>query len=181
MIEFQTKLSKVEIVALNRFHLVKKTKFATIFCSVVFMMFGGLIYFTADSRAEGIFGIVFGIVFGLGYLPLCLLVLKIVMHFQLKTSKMISGDNNVHAVIEENQVTIESKKEDYQSSATMGWSMVYRAYETKDYFFLYISNNQSFVLSTDSIVQGSAEELRELLHMKLGKKFKSSVKIGKAA
>lgn len=172
MIEFQTKLSKKEVIALNKFHLNKKMWIPSVVFSVLFLCLGVSMFLTAEDTSEQVAAIVFAVIFGVGFVPLCYLVIRIMVHFQLKTSKIISEDNLIHFTVTEDTLRIDNEKKDIQSITTMNWSLVYKAYQTKDYFFIYISNMQSYVLPICDLVSGSAEEFGELLRMKLGKQFK---------
>lgn len=52
-------------------------------------------------------------------------------------------------------------------TSTMRYDALYRAYETKNAFYLYISPLQAYLLTKKDVVKGTPEELRALLQSKL--------------
>lgn len=48
-----------------------------------------------------------------------------------------------------------------------------QTFETKTYFFIYISNMQAFVIFKTGIFNCSAEELRDMLRKSVEEKFKT--------
>lgn len=66
------------------------------------------------------------------------------------------------------------RKVETVGSVVIGWYDIQKAYETKDAFYLYISNEQGIVVVKDAIVQGDVETLRSLINkcMKPNKKGK---------
>lgn len=52
------------------------------------------------------------------------------------------------------------------------YELLYKAYETDDYFFLYLGPAVAYLLRKVDFPAGGPEELRAKLHEKLGRKFK---------
>jgi hypothetical protein len=51
------------------------------------------------------------------------------------------------------------------------YELIYRAFETRDYFYIYVSLDQVYIICKNDITEGSAEDLRELLQTKLRIRF----------
>ncbi len=65
----------------------------------------------------------------------------------------------------------------------LAYNKLFRAYETPEYFYLYLQANQPMILGKNDFSQGTAEDLRKLLERKLGRRFqitKSARKLIKA-
>ena len=62
--------------------------------------------------------------------------------------------------------------DDYNETSHYRYVMLYRVYETKTHFFMYISNMQTHVIPKKDITVGTAQELSQFFSTNLGKKFK---------
>jgi hypothetical protein len=51
------------------------------------------------------------------------------------------------------------------------YALLYRAFETRAFFYIYVSLNQVYIIGKSDITQGSAEDLRELLQARLRVRF----------
>ena len=88
--------------------------------------------------------------------------------------------NNVMATfkksrVKENEYTF--REDDFriagiQSASVYPYFQITRAYETKNYFYLYFGEEQAYYIAKDGFTVGDADGLRELLKRKLGKNFK---------
>jgi hypothetical protein len=77
---------------------------------------------------------------------------------------------------DETQFNITEKGEGYSAEMTAQYRFLYKAYETKTHFMLYISSNQVYVIPKDSLTEGSFEDLRTYLQTNLGEKFQNKDK-----
>lgn len=171
MIEATTKLDKSEIGHLNNFHLFRKNRLIVILPSFLFATLGTVILFLSESAGDtagGISLLIFGVCFPL----LLYLALKIAVWYQLKSTKFISDDSMNYFKITNESLYNKLERKDCTSSFEAKWSLVYKAYETKTHFFIYISNMQAFIISKSGIYQGSVEELRTMISESIGSKFK---------
>ena len=59
-----------------------------------------------------------------------------------------------------------------QSSTVYPYFQITKAYETKNYFYLYFSDEQAYYVKKSEFSKGEPVEFRKLLKEKLGKEFK---------
>lgn len=107
--------------------------------------------------------------------PLALLIGLAISHKKAATNMpLMSYQLQQTFTFDYQGVTLEEVAADvYKSSTTYRYSVLLRAEETATHFFLYISPTQSFVLAKEEIVQGSANEMADILARNLGDKFKT--------
>ena len=68
-------------------------------------------------------------------------------------------------------VRISSKSEDYNGEGEIKYAMLYKVYETSDYFFLFQNKNQAFIVDKSTIESGYAGDIRNKLISILQKKY----------
>lgn len=69
---------------------------------------------------------------------------------------------------------------DVNKSASIKYNAVYRVYETKEFFymFLYINKRETYIIDKSTVTGGTVEDLRMLLISKIGeKKYKMKFKV----
>jgi hypothetical protein len=64
-----------------------------------------------------------------------------------------------------------SAAEDNAPTAATRYEMIYRAFETKGFFYIYINRKQIYIIGKSDFTLGSAEELREFLKTRLRVRF----------
>jgi hypothetical protein len=117
---------------------------------------------------------------GVFYIVIAVLLLLIIFLLIRVLQKSMNGLNNLvnseatsYLRIDENRIYREANSdEDFRSMSECSFAMLYKAYETKTHFFLFISNMQPHVVPKKDIIKGTPEELASVLSAKLGKKFK---------
>jgi hypothetical protein len=67
----------------------------------------------------------------------------------------------------ESGITVRSVNANTDGTSTWNYDVLYKAYETKDSFYLYVNRLQAFIVSKDGFTEGSATELSVLLSGKL--------------
>lgn len=171
MIEFNTKMGRAELFALNKFH-VKNNIWAFLIPILFFAGLGVSDIFSAKNIDEinGAIGFIFFVVVLIPFLAY--LSIHLMIKRQLKTSKFISDETMEYFKFHEHGVENKTQKSDMMATMQMKWNLVYKAYETKKYFFIFISNRQSYIIPKASVVTGTCIELTELLKRNLGNKFK---------
>lgn len=84
------------------------------------------------------------------------------------------GKDSLHTfVFKEEEFTVSSVGNNLTSENTIKWEALYGVYETKDYFYLYISKRQAFIVEKESMTP----EERNLLAAHLLKTFGIKYKI----
>lgn len=172
MIEARTRLDKQEINSLNKFHLFRKNIWMLVIPMIFFSAFGVLNILSAEDMFDKIFGMIFITVFGLGFPLFAYLIMKVIVWLQLRSTRLISNETENYFKIDGDILYNKLEKTDCISTFEAKWNLVYKAYETKTHFFIYISNMQAFIISKSGIFNGTSEELREMLRSSIGKNFK---------
>lgn len=137
--------------------------------SLILIICGSVSYF-AQGNNFGIFWMVFGVLF----FPLVYL-LTMIMQKKLNQSMSILSNETVETyTFEDDYVYIEQiKGEDFVGTTKAKYNYFYKALETKDCYYLYISKSQCHVFDKKSFTQGTPHDLSILLLDKLGPdKFK---------
>ena len=177
VIEAKTKYTKRSFRKFQWFHYTKGGMRKVVFVSTLVLMFivgvTSLIYlFTGDGISAGTI-----------YLPVLILFLS-VFFIIIPWISANSAYKKSPALFD---VGIGfSFCEDYFSVLTTGmmsgttdiqYGALYRVYQTKDYFYLYLQQNQSYLLDKSSFTSGCPEDLAVLLKKVLPrKKYRSYVR-----
>lgn len=168
MFDFETKLGKKEVNALNVFNTFIKNVFIQILFMVIFLTLFGIQYY----EERDIILLVFALCFGLGFPLLCFIFMKISVWFYIRSSKMIADNNLVFFNFNEDSINIRTEKPDMVTTTNIKWNLLYKAFETKKYYFMYISNMQSYIIPKETIKTGTIKDFSNLLTSKLSKKYR---------
>lgn len=108
------------------------------------------------------------------YLALMVLFLIIILAQKIGVAKVLKTDKvNFHSTrqytVDHDHFSVNGGKE--KGSSEFEWNLFYQSYETKKYFFLYISNQQAFSLSKKIMTKEESILLRKILEEKMGKNF----------
>ncbi|MBE6734493.1 MAG: YcxB family protein [Ruminococcaceae bacterium] len=112
-------------------------------------------------------------------LLLCLMVFLFLMQFfmyfilpRIRYNAMLKmkGIENEFVFMDDG-VRISSKSEDYNGEGEIKYSMLFKVYETSDYFFLFQNKNQAFVVDKSTIESGYAGDIRNKLVSVLQNKY----------
>ena len=136
MFEFLAKLGKEEVVALNRFHLFKKNGVLIYLMALVVGAMFCLPLIEKDITNKLLKMI---IVFVLAYLLFVFLINKLMVWLQLRTTKFISEETKTHFKFDDDEFECSTFKPDMKSTTQSKWNLLYKAYESKAHYFLYIS------------------------------------------
>ena len=167
MVIVETTLDESASKTLNRASL-KKLKVIMIIISLIFISFG-VINIINDDLYVGIVWTSIGVL----YMPFVSLLSKIFQKKINKTMSIMSVETKEKYIFDNEFVIIKQQKgEDYYSETKTKYNYFYKALETESDFILYISNVQAHVVPKNKIVEGTIEELREILSNNLNDKFK---------
>ena len=106
------------------------------------------------------------------WVPVMVLILNCFFHFifpriQYKGLHRMKLLENEYIFCEEH-IRVFSRGEEYNGEAELRYTMIPKVMETSEYYFIYQSNNQVFVVDKATVTNGSISELSE--------KLKSSIK-----
>lgn len=164
MVEVKTGLDKVALSKLNQFHLFRKNVFVLLIPMILFSSFGLFKFFYPEDESDKYFGIIFAVVFGIGFPVLCFGMMKFMVWLQLRSSKFISDETRIDYRFDNDMIYYHMEKTGMRMTCEWSWNLCYKAYETKDYFYIYISNMQAHIVPKKDIVSGNSQELSEILH-----------------
>jgi hypothetical protein len=172
MIEVKSKFDASITTALLRLEL-RKLKWLLIVSPLLLICLGILVIVTAEPDAEilgsGIYLMAIGVLLALFliFLP------KLLQKTAWKSMKLLNTETTNYFRFDETKIYQEMNKgEEYKSTGECSYSLLYKAYETKSHFFLYISRMQTHAVPKKDIITGTAEELAQILSDRLGKSFK---------
>lgn len=165
LIEAVTPLDLKTVKSLSDFSL-KRVLLMLIVTDALFLVLGVLCLFV-DAVPVGIGSITFAILF-----PVLLIIITRVSSNKNNELIVKKGLSNFYRFTADN-VYIETGNADAMvSSGNYTYDMFLNAYETSDYFFVYLNKLNAYVINKAGFIKGTAEDLRILLTSKYGKKFK---------
>lgn len=146
----------------------KRLSILLIIISLVFILLGIM-----NILDDDIFGGVIWIVVGILYVPFVILLTKIIQKKSNKTMSLLSVETKERYQFDVEYITIyQQKGEDFYSETKTKYNYLFKAIETEGEFVLYISNVQAHVIPKNKIIEGTIEELREILSNNLKEKYK---------
>jgi hypothetical protein len=167
MFEFDTRLGKKEVGALNAFHTFVKNPFMM---PLFMAVFGGWFLYSFFDERDFIY-LAMAVVFGLGFPGLCFLMMKFMTWLNIRSSAMISEENRISFKFSADRIEYRTEMPGMSSTTVMDWKLLHKAFETKRYYFLYLSNLQSFILPKAAMTAGSVPDFTRMLQDRLGKKY----------
>ncbi len=172
MVEFRSKLDGDKSKALNNMAF-KKVLWLFALLSLLMIAIGAAGIALKEDEADVVSGIVL-IVFGVLITPLGYLLTRILQKRVDKSTVYISSDTEEIYTFDEQYITVtQTKGDEFFATTKAKYSYIHKAYEDKNYYYLYISKMQSHVIDKSSITQGTLDELEALLRSNLGDRFKS--------
>ena len=171
MIEFRTKLNDAKSSALNK-NVFKKLWWLYALLTILLIGIG-----ISALKEDKIFGIIY---IGLGLLitPLSYFLVFIIQKRFNKSANYLSDETEEIFTFDEEYMNSlnmpgEVKGDSFSSTLKAKYSIIYKVIEDKNYYFVYISKMQCFVVNKSSITIGTLEEAQALLKKNLGDKFKT--------
>ena len=171
MVEVRTSLDKVALLKLNQFHMYRKNIFTILIPMIIFTALGLAMFFFPNEESDKYVGIIYSVTFGFGFPLLCYGMMRFMLWLQLRSAKYISNETIIDYKFENDIIYYNMEKSGMKTTSEFAWYLCYKAYETKDYFYVYISNMQAHIVPKKDITHGTSQELSEILRDKV-KKFK---------
>ena len=169
-LSMQTALDSSLTRALLKFQ-IKKVLWA-LFILPAFMIIAGIAFICIDAEfylPQGVILIVAGAIIP----PLTIGMSNIMQKSIDKSVKVMGIETKVYYEFYENyfKQTVD-KGADFTNVSKISYKMLYMAFRTKDYYFLYPSKGQAFVLPVENMSDSQKFTLNAILEKHLGKKFK---------
>ena len=179
MIAFKTKLNSEALKELNKKSL-RIVMFVMIPFSVLIILIGVWSIVDAQSSpdyaekmSDGITAICSGLFFALF---VCLIAF-LSQRANMKSMSLISNETINIFEFDESKVTIiQNKGESYKSTTESDYSIFYKVIETNTAFLFYVSNVACHVVPKRDIIEGTIEDLREVLINNLPEKKRKLLK-----
>ena len=159
---------KRDYIALNNFHLFKKTLWFVILFPSIFAVLGII---RIISTPEDIFFTIPYFFIALLFIPLVLLFNKIFMNSYLNKNKIYSQTTEVVLTLDEEKLTYVTHAQKSTTLLETEYSEVYRVYKSKGYLFLYVANNQAMIMPLSGVIDATESEVVSFLKTKLKEKF----------
>ena len=158
LFEVRTENGGEEFIKFNQFHLFRKSWFIAYMPTVIFVAIGVMAYLDDERTAAYTMWVL-----GAG-IPLFLrLIIRITAKRNLKTNKMYANMKNIYYRFDLQGLFSETASPKIKTTLETDWDNVYRVYESKDSFYIYISNMQAFIIPKSDIVTGTPEELSQMM------------------
>ncbi len=177
MIEFQGKFDENIIKKLNN-RTLKRMMWFIGGLSVIIMLLGILGIVCREDVQDLFLGVYF-IVFGAIFSPLVILLVKVLQNYHVKSFYIMSSETLQAFRFYPDKLEITQIKKcgngeenEFEDNAVAKYSCFFKAEETKDAYFLFISRMQTFVIPKNDLKQGTIGDLNDLLSANLGRKFK---------
>lgn len=174
MIKVKTKYSDKLLMDFYRFTAFrgKYYRYGVPAFLVVMLVFVVLAIFLLQSRqaSEGsqfIGWLLIGIIVFLAIMLFILMVLSPKLYIK-RAGNIVSLENEM--IFTENAFTVISKGDFLQERTEMNYDFLFRVYETKKYFYVYMDPVRAYIIPKDDIIEGTSEGLRQLLITKPFKK-----------
>ena len=170
MVEVKSKFDADLTKALLRFQ-IRKLWLLLILSSFFLIALGFLSVFTSEDGniGSGVFFIILGILF----FPLVYFLVILVQKAINKSMKIMGPETINDFTFYENVIyQYMERGDDLKETSQYRYVMLYRVYETKTHFFMYISNMQTHVIPKKDITVGTPQELSQFFSINLGKNFK---------
>lgn len=89
-----------------------------------------------------------------------------------KLTKISSGLHDILTFYDD-EIKVTTQSKNLNSESTLNYDVLKKVYETTEYFFVYISHQQAFIVDKSTISGGTEEQLRNYLIKAVGdKKYK---------
>ena len=171
MVEFKGKFDERVQQSVNK-RSFKTSSIIILVFSAVLILFGivGLIWGTDhEDFVYAIYCVSFGVLF----YPLFCGIYAIMRKFIKPNLAMMSAETEQQfQFFDDRFMCSQIKGDEFNDFMQAKYSMLFRAIETKEQYFLYISRTQCYVINKADITAGSVEELNKILTNNLGEKFK---------
>lgn len=159
-----TTYTKEEFLTFEKFHInrVNKVSFIiyTVACIIILLSAIGLIYLGDNS---GYIFLIVGIFFTVYRMSIPYWYTKRI----LKSDKLTENLENTFELFDDNLKVTNSV-----SASDIRYDQLFKVYESKNCFYLYINKLQVFILNKNNFSVGNSDEFSKFIEEKLGKNFK---------
>ena len=157
-----TTLNLDSCIKFNNFHLFKGSNgMIVIFTPVIFLIISLLNYVDND-----IIGAIVFIIAALLMIPLMMLLTLIIVKKNFKSNKFLASVTDVFFGFSNEGITQIATG----CTSNFKWDQIYRVYETKNNFYLYVSKMQAQIILKSDFEEGGVEKVKELMNSNLTKK-----------
>ena len=177
-IKARTEYTEKVLLKHARFNAVKNPSQIVVYIFSEIIMLG-MIWFSfysaiTENEAIGL-AYVFAVVFPF-FVPFLIFIIPIIA---AKGRKNLIGGVNTYE-FSDNEIIIDTNINEAMSQSKMNYNSLLWVYETKEYFYLYISQNAALILGKSDISVGRVEDLRNLFikHISVKKYFVRGMKKG---
>lgn len=175
MVEVKTGLNAENLRQANKVS-IKKFMWLFIVLSVLLNLVGIVNIVSPDSETPVILP-VFCIILGLLIFPGIIILIPVYQKLYNKTMKLINDETvNFFRFCDDKFYQEATKGTDFKDVCECGYSYIFKAIETNEHFFIYISKLQMHIIPKKNITLGTPMELRSILMGRLGAKFKIKCK-----
>lgn len=162
-IKNETRITKKEYLRFYWFTLRKNIAAIFIFLIVII----GLIHMCIDN-----FEVSFAFIFAILIILFLTLVFLNIIYFTPNKEYKKKKETTNYYNFKSDRFEIDNHKPLVNSHAEYYYEAIHKAYEKADAFYIFIDKRRAFVVDKNSFTQGSADDLKSILLMRLGKKFK---------
>ena len=160
MIENTSVLEKKAILALNRtFRKKRKYWLLVALSEFLFLALSILFYFRDPMDSTWIGYLILFSIFPL----LVVLILGLKTKILYRSDKIHQSPRTVHFAFGEEDFAVQSKSPTAESSGTLRYSLIYRAYDSPEYLFLLINRLNAYCVAKNGFTSGTVEDLLALL------------------
>ncbi len=101
----------------------------------------------------------------LAFLAVVIPAVPVVMHFSLRRAVRMSArlGASYNYTFSYDGFSIASLSDHYKENSHVKYKSVYKIYETKDCFYIYITKMQAYILDKNGFTNGSCDDLRAML------------------
>lgn len=169
LVKNETEYTYERYLKLNQFNMYTKQKVTLIvlIISVIVIFLCGIFMLVIGSYDRAIFYIALALVFSALYVFLP----------SIQTKKIFKSDNLLKSNIKNtfefynDRIDISNKT----SNSKLDYQDIYKVYERKEAFYIYLNRIQVLIVSKDCFIMGDAEKLRNLLKEKVGKDYVNKI------
>ena len=170
-VEGYYKNSEKDYQAFGRFHAFRVNRLRTFLTALIALALAAvLVALTFILRVNMITAALLCLILALIMPPVTYFAQYLKIKKNIRRNVNFSATTNEYAFGETLRVTVSAGKR--SESNELGYDVFYRAYETRNYFFLYVNPVSAFILPKRCITTGGADALAALLAEKLGARFR---------
>jgi len=171
MIKYRTVMNAEVTKQINKDAMKRLAPMFTIISAILVIM--GVLGIAFPEAEEDIGLGIFLIIYGLLFYPFILLVIRIAYKKQTKSMQILSDETIEEFTFDSGYLEItQTKGTEFYGLTRCKYECLFQVQDTKDYFYLFISNSQSYIIPKSAIIMGTNDQTSTILSLALGKKYK---------